>query len=234
MHLGDLKYDFHVEYRQRPEGYPPEYVRLVLLSPSKEEISISMQITPGQQFDDYYDFVRFNYTIDFEEYFNLEDRQGQWYYYFISEASEVHTIRRWPYSGYAIGPLINEVRNYLISSYLDPYSGNIQQEFTFEVMGADLIDNMNPTHVSLNILWPNQTIQSFPMIPASTFSYNGTDFTTYERTMKFSDYISIDNKITLNYYFDAVFSDDKISVLWDYEDLDEDDYVDEDLSNYTY
>ena len=234
VHLGDLRYDFHVEYRQRPEGYPPEYVRLVLLSSFDLEFSFLMEITPGQQFDDYYDFVRFNYTIDFEKYFDLEDRQGQWYYYFISEASEVHTIRRWPFDGFAIGPLIDEVRNYLISSYLDPYSGNIQQDFTFEVMGADLIDNMSPTNVNLNILWPNQTIQSFPMTIESIFSYNGTDFTTYEKILDFSDYISIENRITLSYYFDAAFSGGKISVLWDYEDLDENSEVDDDLANYTY
>jgi len=233
-HIKDLKYDFHAGYRH-PEGYAPEYVKLVLLSPySDEEFEYLMEPTPGQQIDNYYYFVRFNYTIDFEKEFSLDERQGQWHYYFISEASEIHTVQRWPYDGFAIGPLIDEVRNYLISSYQYPYSGNSRKEFTFEVMGADFLENLKPVEVLLNILWPNQSIQAFSMTEESIFTYNGTDLTTYEKILNFSNYLLINKRITLKYYFEATFSDEKISQLWDYEVLDEDDIVDDDLANYTY
>ncbi|MFW9968851.1 MAG: PKD domain-containing protein [Candidatus Odinarchaeota archaeon] len=233
-HIKDLKYDFHVLYRH-PDGFAPEYVKLVLVSPySNDEFEYLMEPFPGQQIDNYYYYVRFNYTIDFEQEFSLEERQGQWLYYFISEASEVYTTQRWPYEGLAIGPLIDEVRSYLISSYQYPYSGNSHQEFYFEVMGADYLENQKPINVLLNILWPNESIQTFSMTEESVFTYNGTDFTTYEKVLNFSKFLVIDESITPKYYFEASFSDGKISQLWDYEDLSEDDLVDDDLTNYTY
>ncbi|MBA7652044.1 hypothetical protein ES703_59873 [subsurface metagenome] len=234
VHIKDLQFDFHVEYRQRPEGYPPDYVKLVLVSPqSKEVFEYLMEVTPDQLFDDYYDFVRFNYTVDFEN-FDLDERQGQWYYYFISEASVIHTIQRWPYTGYAIGPLIDDLRYYFISSYLEPRSGTIADNFTFSVMGGDLIDNLIPTEVRLNILWPNEIIQSINMNPSTIFPHDDTDFITYEKTLNFSKYLTINKKEILSYNFEAVFHDGKVSVLWDYEDLDENVDSDDDLYNYTY
>jgi hypothetical protein len=233
-HIKDLKYDFHAGYRH-PEGYAPEYVKLVLLNPtSNEEHEYLMEPTPGQQIDNYYYYVRFNYTIDFEQEFSLEERQGQWYYYFISQASVVNTTQRWPYEGYAIGPLIDEVWSYLISSYQYPYSGHSKKEFTFEVMGADFLDNLKPVDVVMNILWPNQSIQAFSMNEESVFHYNGTDFTNYEKVLNFSNYLTINERIFLNYYFEATFFDGKISQLWDYEALEENELVDDDLANYTY
>jgi hypothetical protein len=83
-------------------------------------------------------------------------------------------------------------------------------------------------------LWPNQSIQTISMEEQSVFCYNGTDYTTYEKILNFSNYLSIIERITLKYYFDATFSDGKISQLWDNEVLGEDDYTDDDLANYTY
>jgi hypothetical protein len=233
-HIKDLKYDFHASYRH-PEGYAPEYVKLVLLNPtSNEEHEYLMEPTPGQHIDNYYHYVRFNYTINFGQEFNLEERQGQWHYYFISQASIVNTTQRWPYYGYAIGPLIDEVRSYLISSYQYPYSGHSRKEFTFEVMGADFLQNLKPADVMLNILWPNQSIQAFSMTEESVFPFNGTDFTTYEKVLNFSNYLTINERISLKYYFEATFFDGKISQLWNFEELEEDEFVEDDLANYTY
>ncbi|MHA1932153.1 MAG: hypothetical protein ACW96X_06410, partial [Promethearchaeota archaeon] len=234
VHVEDLKYDFHVDYRQRPEGYPPEYVKLILVSPqSKEEFEYLMEVSPEQQFDNYYNFVRFNYTVDFKD-FDLEERQGQWYYCFISEASVINTTSRWPYAGYAVGPLIDDLRYYFISSYLEPRSGTIVDEFTFSAMGGDFIDNFIPDIVRLNILWPNNTIQSFNMEQSSTFTLNETDLITYEKTLKFSNSLIIDRRVELKYNFEAVFQDGKVAVLWDSKVIDVNTYIDDDLNNYTY
>jgi hypothetical protein len=234
VHVKDLKYDFHVDYRQRPEGYPPNYVKLVLISPqSKEEFEFFMEETQGQQFDDYYNYVRFNYTIDFKD-FDLEERQGQWYYCFVSEASVINSTRRWPYTGYAIAPLINDLRYYFISSYLEPGSGSITDNFTYSVMGGDFLDNLIPTIVKLNILWPNETIQAFIMIKSSNFTLDEIELITYEKTLNFSDYFTINQRTEIKYNFEAVFQDGSVAVLWDYEDLDDDSNVDDDLNNYTY
>jgi len=230
-HIGGLRYDFHAGYRQRPQGYAPTYVTLVLVSPSGSIYNYSMVETPGQSFDTYYKWVRFNRTIDFGIEFDFNERQGQWHYCFITQASVINITTRWPYCGYAIGPLFHDNRSYFISSYLEPYSGYIDYEFDFTATGCDFLDGLTPEQIYLKIKWPNEKINTFPMSLASTFTYEEMSFNTYSRTINFSNYISIDKPTTLNYYYEAVFSDGSVSVLWDYQTIDEnsdsDEYIDD-------
>jgi len=233
-HLGGLRYDFHALYRHRPQGYAPDHVTLVLVSPSGNVYNYSMDETPGQSFDTYYNWVRFNRTVDFGQDFDFDQRNGQWHYCFITKASVVNRTTRWPYCGYAIGPLFHDNRNYFLSSYLDPFSGYIDSEFEFTATGCDFLDKLTPEQVYLKLKWPNETITTFPMSLASTYNYEEMSFNTYSRTLNFSNYISIDEPTTLNYYYEAVFSDGSVSVLWDYytiedeEDVEpEDEYIDE-------
>ena len=219
-HIGGLRYDFHAGYRQQ-QGYPPNYVNLVLISPSGNMYNYSMEVTPGQTVDNYYYWVRFNRTIDFGQEFDFHERQGQWHYCFITQASVVNTTTRWPSDGYAIGPLFHDNRSYFLSSYLDPYSGYIDYEFNFTATGCDFLDGLTPDQVYLKIKWPNETINTFPMSLSSTFAYEEMSFNTYSKTLNFSNYISIDKPTSLNYYYEAVFSDGSVSVLWDYETIDE-------------
>ena len=234
-HLGGLRYDFHATYRHRPQGYAPDYVTLVLVSPSGNTYNYSMDETPGQSFDTYYNWVRFNRTVDFGEDFDFYQRNGQWHYCFITKASIVNKTTRWPCYGYAIGPLFHDNRSYFISSYLDPYSGYIDSEFEFTSTGCDFLDGLTPEQVYLKLKWPNETINTFPMSLASTYTYEEMSFNTYSRTLNFSNYISIDEPTTLNYYYEAIFYDGSVSVLWDYqiieeeEDIEpEDEYIDSD------
>lgn len=230
-HLGGLRYDFHACYRQRPQGYAPNYVKLMLVSPSGIVYNYSMVETPSQSFDTYYNWVRFNRTIDFGQEFDFNERQGQWHYSFITQASVTNIITKWPEDGYAIGPLFHDNRSYFISSYLEPFSGYIDSVFNFTATGCDFLDGFTPEQVYLKILWPNETIITFPMNLASTFNYGDLSFNTYSRTINFSTYIAIDKPTLLNHYFEAVFSDGSVSVMWDYQVIDEnteyDEYTDE-------
>jgi len=232
-HLGGLRYDFHALYRHQPQGYAPDYVTLVLVSPSGNIYNYSMEETPGQSFDTYYNWVRFNRTVDFGQDFDFDQRNGQWHYCFITKASVVNRTTRWPWCGYAIGPLFHDNRSYFLSSYLDPFSGYIDSEFEFTATGCDFFDGLTPDQVYLKLKWPNETITTFPMSLTSTYNYEEMSFNTYSRTLNFSKYISIDEPTTLNYYFEAVFFDGSVAVLWDYYTIEEDDsepeneYIDE-------
>jgi hypothetical protein len=230
-YLGGLKYDFHAEYRQRPQGQAPNYVMLTLVSPSGNIYNYSMIETPGQSFDSYYNWVRFNRTIDFGQEFDFSERQGQWHYCFLTQSSVIDTTTRWPTDGYAIGPLFHDNRSYFISSYLEPFSGYIDTEFNFTATGCDFLDGLTPQQVHLKIKWPNETISNFPMNVASTFNYDDMSFNTYSKAINFSRYISIDRPTTLNYYYEAIFTDGSVAVLWDYEtiedDSESDEYIDE-------
>jgi hypothetical protein len=220
-HLGGLRYDFHAGYRQRPQGYAPTYVKLVLISPTGNMYNYTMTETPGQSFNSYYSYVRFNRTVDFGQDFDFNERQGQWHYCFITKASVIDTTTRWPSDGYAIGPLFHDNRSYFISSYLDPFSGYIGSEFNFTATGCDFINGLTPQQVNLKVMWLNHTIATFSMNLASTFSYNNMSFNTYSRSLTFSRYISIVEPTTLKYYYEAIFADGFVSVLWDYEVIDE-------------
>jgi len=220
-HLRELKYDFHATYRQRPQGYDPAFVKLMLISPMGTVFNYTMEPTPDQTYDSYYNWVRFNATIDFGEYFDYNERHGQWSYCFITQATVVNTSSRWPYDVYAIGPCFHVERSYLYSSSLSPYSGYIDDDYTFAVCGYDDIDNFKPTKVTLKIKWPNRSIQGFSMDTFDSYNYNDTTYFEYGTILNFSNYLSIDSPTTLQYYYEAIFQDGSTSVLWDYETIDE-------------
>jgi PKD repeat protein len=227
-HVGELKYDFHATYRQRPQGYDPAFVKLMLISPTGIEFNYTMEPTPGQTFNSYYDWVRFNTTIDFSEDFDYNERQGQWSYCFITQATVINTRARWPYEGYAIGPCFHVDRSFFYCSTLDPYSGYIDDDFTFKVYGYDDIDNFVPSKVTLKIKWPNQSIQGFLMNMYDSYTYNDTTYFEYSSILNFSHYLVINSPTTLEYYYEAIFHDGSTSVLWDYENIDENTYTGDD------
>ena len=225
-YIGGLRYDFHATYRHRPQGYAPDYFTLMLVSPSGSVYNYSMEETPGQYFDTYYNWVRFNRTVDFGDDFAFNERNGQWLYCFTTKASVVNITTRWPCYGYAIGPLFHDNKSYFISSYLDPYSGYIDSEFEFTATGCDFLDGLTPEQVVLKVKWPNETISTFPMSLASTFTYEEMNFNTYSKTLNFSNFISIDKPTTLNYYYEAVFADGSVAVLWDYDTIEDEENPD--------
>ena len=72
----------------------------------------------------------------------------------------------------------------------------------------------------------------------SLYYYEGLKFRTYSRTLNFSEYIAIEEPTTLNYYYEAIFPDGSVAVLWDYQTIDDetesDEYVETEDDEFTY
>ena len=169
--------------------------------------------------------VRHNITINFEKEFTSQERHGQWFYRFHSNATKYGCIGSFP-RGYLTlpGPSFFKPIDFLLYSNLNPYAGKLYDNFTFSVTGCDFLNNSMPENVALIIDWDNNTYQAFTMEKSTYYNFDigenisarNITLTTYELTLNFSHYLNITEITYLHYYFKAEFADGRVSTLWDY------------------
>ena len=264
--LDDYIFDFESTYWDNPNNAPPEYMKVVLLSPIETLHNYTMKVSPyGYKSIDYwegredprtgeiyiydevnevfnppnwYRGVRFNVTIDFEEDFTSNQRNGQWYYRFIALADRDGAEQvKWPTSEeYAIGPFFNESGcvsmedplQYLQYEELNPFQGRSNEIFNFSVWWADYEGDTIPEEVLLILELPNSTIKTFEMANVDSYQVDysiisdkgNVTYMEYKRSLNLSMYI--EDEISLfSYCYKALLSNGNYSFLLDIQYVNE-------------
>ncbi|MFX1258100.1 MAG: hypothetical protein ACFFAN_09585 [Promethearchaeota archaeon] len=187
--------------------------------------------------------VGYTATIDFEQEFTAQEREGQWFYYF--EAKDDPSVGdgdiiKWPkndeeYGFYNMpGPYFGSLNNFLYSSYSDidwipptnePNYVWYYEQVNFTIEGIRGSSDSDPNSVNIIFLLPDGSIETFDMGDPEVYEYDnpyvhgslyGKTKNTYSKLINFSkdlDYEFTSN-VRIGYYYKAQFDDGTCSQLW--------------------